>query len=189
MAQYFIESGQPDKVAERRAKAAQEPVNSEITKLREEMKALKEEADKAKAHIARANSEKEFGARVLEIKDTAPHAARLLTKRPAEFYSMADAAATQLMAKAEAEGRVASWDDVIQDVNKQLHDFYRDLQDEAAPVAPSTPTKQTAAAKAPTVSNRAASERSAILDEEDKWESLPFEERVRRAEKRARQTA
>ncbi len=188
MAQFFIEAGQPDKVAERRAKAAQEPVNSEISKLREEMAALKAEAETHKAHIARAASEKEFAARVTDIKDEAPRAARLLSKRPKEFFSMADAAATTLLAADPA----ATWDDVIHDVNKQLEDFARDLQDEqAADTTNSTQkltTKNTAAAKASTVSNRAASERSTVLNEDEKWDALPLEERVRRAEKRARQT-
>lgn len=190
MAQFFIEQGQPDKVAERRAKAAQEPVNSEIAKLNAKLAEVEAKAAAAEAKMARAASEKDFAARVLDIKADAPHAARLLNKRPKEFYAMADMAATSLMATAQAEGRIATWDDVIHDVNKQLSDFARDLQDEVATV-PSTPektVKTTAAAKAPTVSNRAASERSEILSEDEKWDSLPFDERVRRAEKRARQT-
>ena len=192
MSQFFIEAGQPDKVAERRAKAAlagaTEPVNAEVAKLREEMKAIKAEADAAKAQVARAASEKDFAARTLEIKDTAPHAARLLAKRPKDFYQMADVSATQIMAKAQAEGRTPSWDDVIHDVEKQLSDFARDLQDEGAGTHSTHDklTKTPAAAKAPTVSNRAASERSSIVSDDEKWESLPYEERVRRAEKRAR---
>lgn len=194
MAQFFIESGQPDKVAERRAKAAQEPVSAEIKKLQDELKAMKdqatqrEESDKQKA--ARAASEKDFASRVLELKSDAPSAARLLNKRPQEFFAMADMAAKNLMAAAEAKGTSATWDDVILDVNKQLEDFAKDLQDEAPAVAassaPEKPTKKPAAAQASTVSNRVASERSAVLGEDDKWESLSFDERVRRAEKRVR---
>ncbi len=192
MSQFFIEAGQPDKVAERRAKAALEgatkPVNDEVTKLREEMEALRQENLAAKAQVTRSANEKDFAARTLEIKEEAPHAARLLNKRPKEFYAMADVAATQIMAAAKADGRKVTWDDVIRDVNQQLADFAKDLADEAAPAAPSTPTKVSAAAKAPTVSNRAASERSAILDEDEKWDALSYDERVSRAIKRARAT-
>ncbi len=196
MARFFLEAGQPEKVAERRAKAAQEPVTSEITKLNAKIAAMEKAAADKEAQAAavanRQESEKQFAARVLDMKADAPHAARLLNKRPKDFFALADTAATSLMAAAQAEGRTATWDDVIKDVNKQLHDFYSDLQEEtASPAAPSTlekTGKNTAAAKAPTVSNRAASERSAILDEDEKWDGLPFDERVKRAEKRARQT-
>ncbi len=188
MSRFFIEANDPSKVAERRAKAAQEPVTSELTKLREEMAALKaeraEEAAKAQSQAKRQENEKQFSARVLDLKADAPLAARLLSKRPQDFFAMADAAATQLMAK----NPDANWDDVIHDVNKQLSDFTGALAEEAA-AASSTPEKTgkvSAAAKAPTVSNRAASERSAILDEDERWESLPFDERVKRAEKRER---
>lgn len=196
MSQFFLEAGQPDKVAERRAKAAQEPVTSEITKLREELSAMKKEAEekatKEQARAARAENEKLFSERVLENKADAPRAARLLSKRPKEFFAMADASATQLMAAAQAEGKpTPTWDDVIRDVHDQLESFTRDLQDEVAPAAPSAnekTTKSTAAAKANTVSNRAASDRSAILNEDESWENLPLEERVKRAVKRAHQT-
>ncbi len=189
MSQWFIEQGQPEKVAERRAKAAQEPVVSEITKLREELDAMKKEKADTEAKTAstakRQDIEKQFSARVLELKADAPHAVRLLGKRPQEFFAMADTAATQL----RASNPDSTWDDVIRSIDKELSDFARDLQEEAA-AAPSTPektTKQSAAAKAPTtVSNSAASERSVILDEDAKWESLPFAERVKRAEKRER---
>ncbi len=191
MSQWFIEQGQPEKVAARRAKAAQEPVVSEIAKAREELAALKQEiADKAEREAAvakRQESEKQFSERVLELKADAPHAARLMAKRPKDFFAMVDTAATQILSRNPA----ATWDDVIQNVNKELHDFHSDLQEEAAsPAAPSIPEKtgkNSAAAKAPTtVSNSAASERSVILDEDAKWESLPFAERVKRAEKRER---
>ncbi len=194
MSRFFLEQGQPEKVAERRAKAAQEPVTSELTKLREEMAALKKEAAdkdaKAAAVVARTAAEKDFSQRVLDNKAEAPLAARFMERRPKDFFEMADSTATRLMAAAEAEGRTASWDDVIRSINKDLSDF-RSVVDEdaAAPVAPSTQKtgKNSAAAKAPTtVSNSAASERSVILDEDAKWESLPFDERVKRAEKRER---
>ncbi len=185
MSQFFIEAGQPDKVAERRAKAAQEPVTSEITKLREEMAALKKEAadkeSKAAAQAKRQDSEKQFSERVLELKADAPHAARLMAKRPKDFFAMVDTAATQLL----AANPQANWDDVIKNIDTQLLEFTRDLQDEAPSTSEKT-VKNTAAAKAPTVSNRAASERSAVLNEDEKWESLPYDERVKRAEKRER---
>lgn len=190
MSRFFIEQGQPDKVAERRAKAAQEPVNSELAKLHEKIAALQAETDSHRKQAARASSEKDFSARVQEMKTDVPHAARLLSKRPEAFFTMADSSAAQLITAAEAEGRPApQWDDVILDINKQLLEFTRDLQDEVSATS-STPEKSTksAAAKAPTVSNRAASERSAILNEEETWENLPYDERVKRAEKRARQT-
>ncbi len=151
------------------------------------MEALRQENLAAKAQVTRSANEKDFAARTLEIKEEAPHAARLLNKRPKEFYAMADVAATQIMAAAKADGRKVTWDDVIRDVNQQLADFAKDLADEA-PAAPSTPPKASAAAKAPTVSNRAASERSAILDEDEKWDSMSYDERVSRAIKRARAT-
>lgn len=194
MSQFFLEQGQPDKIAERRARAAQEPVTSELTKLREEMAELKKEAQdketKAAVVAQRQESEKRFSERVLDLKADAPLAARLLEKRPKDFFAMADQTATQLMAAAQAEGRTATWDDVIKDVHKQLHDFNSALQEEAAQTAVSSPetSKKTAAAKAPTVSNRAASDRSTILNEDETWENLPLEERVKRAEKRARAT-
>jgi hypothetical protein len=189
LSHWLVEQSQPEKVAEHRARAVAGQVSEEVKKLREELASLRAEKTReqegARAAANRQEAEKHFSTRIEQVREEAPHVARMLAGRPGDLLRMAWEVDREL----SREGLHYNQDDIILKLEERLGAFASALHGSSQQAAPQAPSKDelsrsTAAAKAPTVSNRAAAERASLLSEDE--EGLPFEERIRRAEKRVR---
>lgn len=172
----------PEKYAEARAREeAKKLLDPEVKTLREELAALKardEEREKAwQAHQqqqAEARAAGEFFQFTEQNATHAPYAAAFLKVHGGEaFYELANKAAASV-----PEG--AGWQavlDVIEENFTGLAPVFTNSSNSTSNGKP--PTPRPAAAKANTLTNTLAQERTSVAQAED-WSSLSFEERVAR---------
>jgi len=176
LSEYLIEQGMPDKVAARRAAKAAEPVSAEVQALRAELTELRGALQQDKATAAQEQGRAIFVSRISEVKEQAPHTARLLEKNPAKLVKIAESVATTL-----PDGFTA--DDVIDSIEHELSELYGESQPDS-PATNTSQTNTTGAAKSTSFTNRVAAERTSLLAEDE--ESLTLDERAARLERRVR---
>ena len=119
----------------------------------------------------------QFHAFTRENAPTSPYASRFLEVHgPDEYAKIATAAAQRVPAGAGAQAIL----DEVEERLTQLASIYAP-QNGAPQQRPASLPQITAAAKAPTtVSNTLAQTRASVVDEDQEWSSLPFEERSAR---------
>lgn len=183
---WLQDQASPEKVAARQAKRVETSVKSEIDKAREELATFKQqlltERQQIQAYHARAQVEQGFHAAIGGIKEHVPVLAHAISVDPRRVIRDADELTEQLVAEREAAGEGPP---TFEDIARELDARYKRFTgaEPARPAAPSQPG-QNAAAKAKTVSNRAAAERSSLLSEEE--EDLSLDERAERLIRLAR---
>jgi hypothetical protein len=187
MVGWLQDQASPEKVAARQAKRVETSVKSEIEKTREELRAFQQQLhdERAQFHAsqARANVEQRFHGVIDELKGDVPTLAHAISVDPRRVIRDADELTEALVQERSAAGEPAP---TFADVARELDSRYKRFIPGAEParLAASSPAGQSAAAKAKTVSNRAAAERSSLLSEEE--EDLSLDERAERLIRLAR---
>lgn len=172
----------PEAAAAQAAKRAVDPELAQLKKLVEEQKAQIDSflsaQQQSHAEAAERQAAEQFNAFTVENSSVAPASARFLEKfGPQEYYKLAQRAAQVVPPYAGPQAIL----DEIEEHLTQLGAIYSapsagQQQRRQAPL-----TTPSAAAQAPThVTNSLAQQRSSVVDEDNDWASLPFEERSAR---------
>lgn len=172
----------PELAAAQAATRAVDPKLSALEKqnaeLRERLDAWEQQQRQAAEEAQERQYAEQFFAFTRENAGTSPHSARFLEKFGAdEFYKLAQRAAPLVPPGAGAQA-------ILDEIEERLSQVVGGLAAETAVPQrrQASPTHQnTAAAQAPIhVSNSLAQQRSSVIDEDDNWAALPFEERSAR---------
>lgn len=182
----------------RAARVAESSSKKELDPVLQRLKALEEERDALKAKEARSSGEKAFEDHVTQLAEANPLTARMMKASRAEVIQRADAVIDFFNAPKEKGGLGLRFGedynlvDVIERVEGDLK-RYRDALTEQAEAkaegseqtipSPTKTPESTAAAKAKTVSNRDASDRSTLSNEAPK---MSLAERTAAAERKLR---
>lgn len=173
----------PELAAAQAATRIVDPKLSALEKDNAELRARLDAFDHAQAS-ARAEAEErqyaeQFFAFTRENSAASPYSARFLEKHGAnEFYKLAQRAVQLVPPHAGAQAIL----DEIEENLSQLGAIYITPEQGVTQRRQAPPTHQNhAAAQAPThVSNTLAQQRSSVVDEDEQWAALPFEERSAR---------
>lgn len=196
---YFEDEADP---ARRMARTAEAKAKQELTPLEERLRALEAKEQQLLARESQTKAEAVFSDRIKEVSADAPYAARLLERKPAKVLRRADAIVDHYSRPTDKGGlglrfgEDYNFDNVIAQIEADLKEEAEDLADRAAidgaadedaetPTQPQTPASKSAAAKAKTITNRTASDRT-TLDKGNVATKSGWEEKIRRAERLAR---
>lgn len=196
---YFEDEADP---ARRMARTAEEKAKKELSPLEERLRALEEKEKRLNAQESQSKAEAIFSDRIKAVAADAPLAARLLERKPSKVLRRADALVDYYSKPVEQGGRGLrfgedyTFDNVIAQIEADLKEEAEDLADRAAtetaaddeaetPTQPQTPSSKSAAAKAKTINNRLASDRT-TLDKGNSATKAGWDDKIKRAERLAR---
>lgn len=185
VANWLIEQAQPEKRIEVKQKTLATQMEERLKKTEEDIAKrfadLEAREKKMVMQQARSNNETGFKNRVTQVAAEVPIYSRLMEKRPADAINMAHATAEAIASK----GGSVTFDDVIREIESQLSEYSEIYSPQPSGSQHNRPEHRTpsAIAKATTLSNRAAAERSSIANEDSDYASESVEQRASRLER------
>lgn len=186
LSNWLVEQANPERKLEAKAKGIEAQVEDRLRRMEESMaareRAIQEREQAQTRSQQRATSESTFASRVGEMASEAPYLARLVARRPSEAMKMGHAVTNQLVEL--AKGKPVTFDEIIHEVESQLSDYAEIYSPQNSGLEQNTRPEHrspSAAAKAP--SNRTASERTSIANEDEDYSRLSIDERARRLER------
>lgn len=195
LVKFFEDQSDPVK---RSTRAAAEQAKEGLSPIEARLKAIEDENRALKMQGAQADAERTFKARVEEVAADAPLASRLMSRDPKKLIARAESLMFNASQPKEKGGLglVYGTDYTLDNVIGQLEidlkadaDLYADLPAAKGETSQEEPTTQNAitpaAAKANTVSNRAASGRTTLDETKPR---MSYDEKIKAAIRQARRT-